>query len=134
MRSFSHQLMSWSLHHAASQLTHEFGKVALNILRYVVHMWTGLFQYLNILRYVVHMWTGLFQYLKIQALIDMTPFLLLISAFQSSLLPPCARSEQPCLGLLRVKMEAARCSVCTVITISSNMSFPTSIEFSSAPP
>jgi len=86
--------MSWSVRHAASQLTHEFGMVALNILQYLVHMRTGLFQCL-----------------KIQALLDMTPFLLLIIAFQSSLLPPCARSKQPCLGLLRLKMEAARCSV-----------------------
>jgi len=94
VRSFIHHSVSWSLHHAVSQLTHEFGTVALNILRYRVRMRTGLFHCL-----------------KIQALTDMAPFLLSNSAFQSSLLPPCARSKQPCLGLLRLKMEAARRSV-----------------------
>jgi len=40
--------MSWSLHHAASQLTHKFGMVALNILRHPVRVRTGLFQRLKI--------------------------------------------------------------------------------------
>jgi hypothetical protein len=112
--------MSWSLHHAASQLAHEFGRVALNILRYLVRMQTGLLQFVCRLdccsscadwTVAVHVQTGLFQCSKIQALSDMTPFLLLNSAFESSLLPPCARFKQPCLGLLRLKMDAARCSV-----------------------
>jgi hypothetical protein len=85
VRSFSHHLMSCSLHHAASQLTHEVGMVALNILRYLVCMRTELFECL-----------------KIQALIDKTPFLLLNSTFQSSLLPPCAQSQQPHFGLPRL--------------------------------
>ena len=129
MRSFSHHLMSWSLHHAASQIAHEFGSVALNILRYLVCVRTGLYCDIyfvcgldctavssscadwTVLWYLVRVRTGLFQRSKIQALIDMTPFLLLNSAFESTLLPPCARSKQPCLGLLRLKMDAAMCSV-----------------------